>query len=338
MRPMYARLLALLLLVCGISLGTGCAAEAAREEEESEQGGTDDLNLGEVEGAASTWGDALKCKPIPVVEVLRSPEIIISLDGLTLHLRDRAGTYDRVFPIGPGAIENGKSLTPTGTFYTGSNPSETTDARWGYNYPCRIWWTDSETKKKSPVFAGLPFIRLAGPPTAGYGIHGPIDRFTAPNGGTLRRGYVSHGCIRMAADDIVEVYARIRGRARTPVRIQQAVERSADGAAVDLPSRWIGSECLSNPDCNFDGGVCRIPDGATVGTCTRACTRGCPDRAGEASTFCVKDPESGAGMCVPQSSSVFNDQCDRYAGRIARAASVARPDNSARADVCMPLR
>ncbi len=321
-----------------ISLASGCAAEAAHEDEEaSELAGTDDLQLGEVESDLSNWGDAEKCKPIPKLEPLKSPEIIISLDGLTLHLRDRAGDYDRVFPIGPGAIENGKSITPTGTFYTGSNTTEVSDSSWGYYYPCRVWHID-ENKKKTPVFAGLPFIRLAGPPTAGYGIHGPIDQFTAPNGGSLRRGYVSHGCVRMSAADIVEVYARIRGKSRTPVRIQQLVERSNDGNAVDLPNRWIGSECLSSDDCNFDGGACRIPEGANIGTCTRACTRGCPDRAGEAPTFCVKDPASGAGMCVPQASTTFNDRCDRYAGRIALATSVPRADNSARADVCRPLR
>jgi len=335
---MYGRLAGLLLAISTISVVSGCAVEAAREEEESELNGTDDLEVGEVESDLTNFGDATNCKPIPKLEALRSPEIIISLDGLTLHLRDRAGDYDRVFPIGPGAIENGKSLTPTGTFYTGSNTTETADSSWSYYYPCRIWHTDTATKKRTPVFAGLPFIRLAGPPTAGYGIHGPIDNFTTPNGGTLRRGYVSHGCVRMSAADIVEVYARIRGKGRTPVRIQQAVERTTDGAAVELPNRWIGSECLSNADCNYDGGTCRVPEGGSVGTCTRTCTRGCPDRAGEAPTFCVKDPASGAGMCVPQASTTFNDRCDRYAGRIALATGVPRPDLSARADVCRPLR
>jgi hypothetical protein len=341
---MFGRAAALIFAVSALSLGSGCAAQAARDDEEaSELNGTDDLNIGEVEGAASTWGSATDCKPIPALPALKSPEIVISLDGLTLHLRDRAGSYDKVFPIGPGAIgENGKSMTPTGTFYTGSNTAEVSDAQWGYYYPCRIWWTDTDNGgKKSPVFAGLPFIRLAGPPTAGYGIHGPIDRFTAPNGGSLRRGYVSHGCVRMAAEDIVTVYALIKGRPRTPVRIQREIEHSSTGEAIDVPQRWVGSECNSNDDCNFDGGTCRIPQGATIGTCTRACTRGCPDRVGEVSTFCVNDPAaptSSTGICVPQSSVTFNDSCDRYAGRIVAKASVARPDKSARANVCMPLR
>lgn len=336
---MYSRAVALLVAMSALSLGSGCAAQAMHDDEEaSELNGTDDLEVGEIEGAATTWGDATKCKPIPMLEPLKSPEIVISLDGLTLHLRDRAGTYDRVFPVGPGAIENGKSLTPTGTFYTGSNTTEVPDTQWGYNYACRVWLTDGATGKKSPVFAGLPFIRLAGPPTAGYGIHGPIDNFTAPNGGSLRRGYVSHGCVRMSAADIVEVYALIKGRPRTPVRIQQAVERTTTGTAVDIPARWIGSECLSDADCNYDGGACRIAAGGSIGTCTRACTRGCPDRVGEAPTFCVADPANGAGMCVPQTSTTFNDGCDRYAGRIVPATLVSRPDKSARADVCMPLR
>lgn len=341
---MYPTVARSLLLAATVSLGMGaggCAVQAAHDDEEvSEANGTGDLSVGSVEGAAETWGDATKCKPIPAVEPLKSPEIVISLDGLTLHLRDRAGSYDRVFPIGPGAIENGKSLTPTGTFYTGSNTTEVRDDQWGYYYSCRIWHVD-EGGKKSPVFAGLPFIRLAGPPTAGYGIHGPIDRFTQPNGGSLRRAYVSHGCVRMSADDIVEVYGRIKGRPRTPVRIQQEVERLSTGVAVDLEKKWIGSECRANTDCNFPGGSCRIPSGASLGTCTLPCTRGCPDRVAEATTFCVSAPAaatSSTGMCVPQASSTWNDGCDRYAGRLVKKAGASRPDKSARADVCAPLR
>ncbi len=324
------------------SAGVGCAAQAPEDEQTSEANGTGDLDIGEVEGAASNWGDATKCKPIPKVEALKSPEIIISLDGLTLHLRDRAGTYDRVFPIGPGAIENGKSLTPIGTFYTGSTTTEVKDGTWGYNYACRIWHTStdgSEAGKKIPVFAGLPFIRLAGPPTAGYGIHGPIDNYSAPNGGSLRRGFVSHGCLRMQAADIVEVYARLLGKARTPVKIQQEVERTVDGDAIDLAQKWIGAECEADADCNYDGGICFRRAAYGVGTCSKRCTKACPDRAGEASTFCVADDRPGvvsAGVCVPQATTTFTDRCDRYAGRLKLSTAVARPDRSATADVCRP--
>jgi hypothetical protein len=333
--------------VLPLVLLAGCAAD---DEGFSEQGGTSDLATGEVVGEATardprTWTHALRCKPIPMVEPLRKPEIVVSLDGLTLHLRDREGSYDRVFPIGPGALENGRSLTPTsdmtptGLFYTGSNTTEVEDGRWGYYYPCRIW--HEERGVRTPVFAGLPFIRLAGPPTAGYGIHGPIDNFTAPNGGTLRRGYVSHGCIRMSADDIVEVYARIRRSPRTPVKVQQAVERSSTGAAIDVPQRWVGSECTVDSDCNFAGGICRIAAGESRGFCTMPCTMACPDRPGEATTFCVRDPAAqnvSRGICVVTASGVYNNTCARYRGLLSLARNVSRPDGSARNDVCAPAR
>lgn len=335
-----------LVLAAG-ALAVGCAAD---DEAYSEGGGTDELELGEVfEEAGSRnpqqWMHATRCKDIPDLPALQSPEIVISLDGLTLHLRDRAGGYDKVFAIGPGALENGRSLTPTsasaptGVFYTGTNTAEVPDGRWGYYYPCRIW--HEERGSRTPVFAGLPFIRLAGPATAGYGIHGPIDQFTLPSGGKLRRGYVSHGCVRMGADDIVEVYARIRGRAKVPVRIQQEVERANDGRAVDLSQRWIGAECAADGDCGYEGGVCRIPAGETRGTCTQRCTSTCPDRAGESPTFCVRDPAvtgMTVGMCVPRADGVFNNTCVRYRDRLPLARNVARPDMSLAANVCRPAR
>lgn len=334
-------------VVLGLSLLSGCAAD---DEQFSEMGGTADLATGEVVGEAEardprTWQYATRCKDIPAVEPLANPEIVVSLDGLTLHLRDRGGTYDRVFPIGPGALENGRSLTPTsdaargGVFYTGADTTERPDGQWSYYYPCRIWHEDRGTR--TPVFAGLPFIRLAGPATAGYGIHGPIDSFASPNGGALRRGYVSHGCVRMSAADIVEVYGRIHSHPRTPVKIQQAVERASDGRAVDLTQRWVGSECSANSDCNFTNGVCRIPTGATKGICTLPCTMSCPDRAGEATTFCVRDPASTTatrGICVPTASGTFNNTCARYAGALTYARGQQRPDMSATNDVCIPAR
>jgi len=330
-----------------VSLAAGCAAD---DESFSESGGTDDLATGDISDVAEarnpgSWMYATRCKDIPAVEPLANPEVVVSLDGLTLHLRDRGGTYDRVFPIGPGALENGRSLTPTseaaptGVFYTGANTAEFADGRWGYYYPCRIW--HEERGVRTPVFAGLPFIRLAGPATAGYGIHGPIDGFTAPNGGALRRGYVSHGCVRMSAADIVEVYGRIHNHPRTAVKIQQAVERLTDGRAVDLAQRWVGAECSANSECNFTNGVCRIAAGATKGFCTLPCTMGCPDRAGEATTFCVRDPASAnatRGVCVVTASAVYNNTCARYRGALTYARGVARPDRSATNDVCMPAR
>jgi hypothetical protein len=322
--------LGLSLLLVSSALASACGADPG----DAESG--DELAVGSIEGESNDFGAALKCKAIPVVPVLTDPAIVVSLSGLTLHLWDRKGTYDRVFPIGPGAIENGASLTPIGSFTTGPTATEVTDAQWGYNYPCRIWHTD-ESGKKLPVFAGLPFIRLVGPPSTGYGIHGPIDAYTLPSGGSLRRGYVSHGCTRMAAADIVEVYGRIRGRTKVPVKIQQEVERRADGTAVDVATKWIGAECRTTADCNFTGGVCRVPPGATRGFCTAPCTKTCTDRQGEVPTFCVDDPsvtDASVGMCVPQASTTWNRTCARYENGLRFVASEPRPDKSASAAVC----
>jgi hypothetical protein len=323
----------------------GACADATPEAPPLEEGV--DLGLGLVEEMKDdgNWGSATTCKPIPNLTPLVDPMIVISLDGLTLRLFDRAGTYDKVFAIGPGAIENGKSLTPVSTtrlgevFYTrtdlpkgfdGPTPAQQV---WSWNYACRMWWKD-EQGRQIPVFAGLPFIRLEGPSSTAYGIHGPIDKYTQPNGGTLRRGYVSHGCVRMDAVDLVELYALIQGR-KTPVRIQQAVERK-DERAVDLPARWVGSECRSDLECNFQGGFCQHNDYSGRGFCSARCTQFCTDRAGYAPTFCVADPKQpGKGMCVPKSVTVDNT-CRRYDHFITKK-GVARLNQAAtKADVCVP--
>ncbi len=339
----WIRLVALASIL--VAVLTGCAA--TDDETYSESNGTDDLGVGEVVGEQTsadprTWTNALRCKDIPTVDALVDPEITVSLDGLTLHLRDRAGSYDRVFPIGVGTIaSDGHSITPTsdnaptGLFYTGRDTHEVRDGQYGYYYPCRIWWQDGSVRR--PVFAGLPFIRLAGPPSASYGIHGPIDNFAAANGGSLRRGYVSHGCIRMSAEDVVEVYARIHGHARTPVRVQREVERNDAGRAVDLAQRWIGAECDQDADCNYTGGICRVSVGAANGTCSMACTRGCPDRDGANPTFCAREGTSSTvGYCMPAASTTWNNQCARFDDRLDYARLVSRPDGSARGDVCRP--
>ncbi|MBT9555392.1 MAG: L,D-transpeptidase [Myxococcales bacterium] len=336
-----------------IATSLGCAAEPADTISVGDLALPDEadqveLPVGDFDGEksdSSTWGAATTCKPIPVVEPLVDPAITISLDGLTLHLVDRAGTYDRVFPIGPGGFENGVSLTPTsenrpdGLFWArldrpaaiaSSDPSK---PFWAWNEQCRFWWTD-ETGKKIPVFAGLPFIRLEGPSVAAYGIHGPIDNFTAPNGGVLRRGFVSHGCIRTAAADILEVYGRIAGK-KVPVRIQKAVEKTDAGAGIDLPARFVMSECAADADCNFPGGLCKVSPYSGRGFCTRACTTTCPDKTGFATTFCIKDPaDATKGFCTVKPSPL-NGGCRRFDGLI-EATSVPRFDGLKTSPACIP--
>jgi len=334
--PVLFRALPLLIVACGPQ-----TQEPPDDETPIDDTPVAELGLGELDDQgvkADGWGAALNCKPIPDLPALADPEIIVSLDGLTLHLRDRAGTYDKVFPVGVGSIDSkGRSYTPsstglaTGVFTTGRDTREVPDSGWGWYYPCRIWWTDTDTGGKKPVFAGLPFIRLEGPPSSAYAIHGPVDAFSRPDGGTLRRGYVSHGCVRMAAADIVEVYARIKGKARTPVRVQQEPERDPFGKLVDVPEKWIGQECTRDADCNYTGGKCAL-NGYGRGMCTQSCTRSCPDRAGYNTTRCISDG-NGGGQCVVAADKV-NNQCKGHYARIAKSTKLLGKTTSA--NVCVP--
>jgi hypothetical protein len=323
-------------IVCTLLLTAACTTVAPDDEP------IDDLDLGDLSDddgkADGFWGHATTCKPIPDLPALADPHITISIDGLTLHLVDRAGDYDRVFPVGVGAINQKQSSSYYGesqTYYplhsTGrSDFSIDTTNNWTFN-PCRIWWTDSDSGQRLPVFAGLPFMRWKG----AYGIHGPITNYRAANGGNLERGYVSHGCVRMEAADVVEVYARIRGEDDVPVHVQREPERQPDGARVDVADTWVGSECDTDADCAFDGGSCHANAIGGRGFCTLACDRYCPDRWGAPTTFCVADPSAaGSGMCVAQETAK-NFGCQPYDHLVPETrARNGEPSRTAR--VCVP--
>jgi len=280
-------------------------AMAACTGDDTEPGGPDegDLSVGELGEADAkadgNWGAATTCKTIPDLPALPRPEITVSIDGQTLRLRDRTTGFDKVFPVGVGAREDDETslafgesrsywpLAAYGKQDFAIKPSGRT--------ACKTWWTDPETGEKLPVFAGLPFLSWSG----AYAIHGPIDGYRNANGGTLRRGYVSHGCIRMESADVLEVFARTRGAASVPVHVQREPEREVTGVRVDVAPRWIGSECTVTADCAFTGGECRINPIGGRGFCTKRCTSTCPDRANQPTTFCVADPtRADAGMCV----------------------------------------
>jgi len=310
----------------------GCDPEAQRAMSDS------DLPLGDYtdEGKADgTWGSALTCKTVPSLPALESPHIVVSLDGLTLHLVDAAGGYDKVFPVGPGAINHnhgetsyGESLSLYPVLATGQHEFAITPSS---IQPCKFWWTDPETGVKQPVFAGLPFLSWYG----NYGIHGPIDNFRAPTGGNLRRGYVSHGCIRMEAADILEVYARIKGVAKVPVHVQKEPERWTDGRRVDVPNPWIGAECERDADCTMPGGFCH-PNAATGrGFCTVTCTAICADRAGYPTTFCVADPDDATrGICVEKQ--MPQDESCRPFDELVTATRTRFSQPAVSASVCVP--
>lgn len=181
------------------------------------------------------------------------------------------------------------------------------------------------------MFAGLPFMSWSG----NYALHGPIDNFRAPNGGTLRRGFVSHGCVRMEAADVLELYARIHTVARVPVHVQREPERLADGTKVDVPSKWLGAACSSDSECSYTGGFCATNHVSGAGFCSAHCTQYCADRTGYPSSFCAADPDhAGSGMCVPRA--LDQDfECRPYADTTAQ--TVPRFNQPAvSAKVCLP--
>jgi lipoprotein-anchoring transpeptidase ErfK/SrfK len=159
---------------------------------------------------------------------LVAPEIIVSLNGLTVHLFDRETGFQAVYPAGVGVKVDGVSITPTGHFATGSDTADS-------------WWYVS--RRTAPeYFGGFPFLRLTAENSEGsntYALHGPITE-------TLQRGYVSHGCVRMRGDDIVRLFWMVKIHADTPVTIQREVERDAAGNRVDVgrtPVLWgVGEE------------------------------------------------------------------------------------------------
>ncbi len=328
--------------LAAILLLTACATQDAADDMPPDEEGTPggDLGLGDVSAddmkADGNWGHALECKPVPNLTPLAKPRITLSIDGLTLRLHDDATGFDKVYPVGPGQIEQdptafgfGESHSYWPVAYYRKNDFQITPST---IQPCKTWWTDPATGQKTPVFAGLPFLSFSG----NYAIHGPIDNYRAANGGNLRRGYVSHGCFRMEAADIVEVYALIKGVAKVPVRLQREPEKTAEGVRIDIPKKWIGSVCSTNSDCNFSGGFCATNSLTQKGFCSARCTSTCSDRAGQPTTFCVADPSApGQGMCVPKAQNE-NFECRPY-DHFSLAPSTPRFNNPAvKANVCMP--
>jgi hypothetical protein len=157
--------------------------------------------------------------------MLVAPEIIVSIDGLTVHLFDRATGFQEVYPAGVGTKNSrGVSITPAGHFKTGA------EVRDGWWYVAR--------RTVPAYFAGLPFLRITARNYQGantYGLHGPIEA-------ELTRGYVSHGCIRMRARDIIRLFWMVKNHPNTPVTFQREPELDAAGRRVDVgmrPTLWL---------------------------------------------------------------------------------------------------
>ena len=83
---------------------------------------------------------------------------------------------------------------------------------------------------------------------------------------------------------------------------------------------WLGGSCRSDVDCNRSGEAqgswCQFPiNEEEWGFCTQSCEGYCPDRMGDASTFCIDGQFQGiqGGICVAQSQSE-NGYCEHLRG------------------------
>jgi tetratricopeptide (TPR) repeat protein len=183
--------------------------------------------------------------------LLERPEIILSLATRTIHLFDRVTGFSAIYPAAPGMLDaQGNSETPTGFFTTGGD----LDDPWFY----------MERRYVLDWFGGFPFLRLTARNEAGqhtFGLHGPIT-FTCPDGAEtcgqrqrrwfLENGYPSHGCVRMQAEDIIELFWSVREHPRVPVAIIGEPERDAAGELVDLgaePELWREGEAIDYAEC-----------------------------------------------------------------------------------------
>src|SRR5689334_5956677 len=105
--PMSRRLPKTLLLpLAFLTAAFGCG------DEEPSASGQKELPVGDIvddfkaDGTPGGWGSALDCKPVPDLPRLSRPRITVSLNGLTLHLVDPDTGFDKVFPVGVGAIDS----------------------------------------------------------------------------------------------------------------------------------------------------------------------------------------------------------------------------------------
>ena len=196
-------------------------------------------------------GDSPKTYQIPEdLPPLSRPEIIVSLDGLTVHLFDRAEGVSRVYPTGVGKLgSSGRSYTPRGFFRTHDDPDE--------------YWYNIARRYVPEYFGGFPFLRIDAENSRGqhtYGFHGPIT-YSCPDGDGcsllerqwfLMRDYVSHGCMRMRPADIVEMFWMLRGHGAVPIAIIGGLEHDAEGDVVDIDRDvmlWAEGETIAYADC-----------------------------------------------------------------------------------------
>lgn len=147
-----------------------------------------------------TQADALKSK----TSQSRSPlsktlsHVIIDKNNLLMNLVNKDGKIFKTFPVAVGSNKGNKKSkgdlkTPEGEFPVVSIEDS------------QAWKYDFENDGLGPVDGayGPRFIRLMTDPHQGIGIHGTHDNSTIGK-------RVSHGCVRMKNNDLLELVAMIK--------------------------------------------------------------------------------------------------------------------------------
>jgi L,D-transpeptidase catalytic domain len=222
-------------------------------EDAAQPGYNEGVAADEIEGADLEAGGNKSAYEVPTeLPVLANPEIIISkTKPLVVHVFDRETGFSAVYPTGIGVLgsTSGVSITPSGHFTVG-----TTD------HTNSWYWIK---RRSSPdYFGGLPFLRMSIENSKGhqtYGLHGPITS-------ELLQDYVSHGCMRMRPEDVVDLFWMLYNRRETdpeapatPIAIVPGQALDATGAVLaefdeaviwepGEPIDWAAMSAESRPD------------------------------------------------------------------------------------------
>lgn len=111
--------------------------------------------------------------------------------------------------------------------------------------------------------------------------------------------YLSHSRERSGARHWTVTPAAHAGAVERPLANAPATQPPLTLAEEDRSRAWIGGACAVDADCATRGGRCLTGPGFPTGYCTSPCKQTCPDRKGEAVTFCASAEVLGdAPSCV----------------------------------------
>jgi peptidoglycan/xylan/chitin deacetylase (PgdA/CDA1 family) len=167
------------------------------------------------------------------------------------------------------------------------------------------------------------------------------SQVTRHNGGVL----LFHDTKDFTADQLDAVLTRLKALGFSFVRLDDASVFPQLNGQAPAPQAFVGDPCATDTDCAFTAGG--KPGWCLDETlCVIDCAGSCPDKAGEATTFCIADSRPGieGGVCVSKAGTL-NAQCtttpglaaldeDRYVGMSTATAAVATVCTLPRATFC----